>query len=313
MHVDIFYFFLIAVSVFFMVFITAMLLLFVIRYRRSKNPVSADIHGSLALEITWTVIPLAISMVIFAWGAILFYDLNRPPAGAMEIFGTGKQWMWKFQHESGQREINELHVPVGRDVKVTLTSQDVIHSFYVPAFRVKNDVIPGRYTTVWFNATKPGTFHLFCAEYCGTKHSGMIGRVVVMETDEFQAWLAGGSEGSMAQTGQKLFEDLACITCHSGESGARGPELAGVYGTKAKLADGREVTVDDAYIRESIMTPQSKIVAGYQPIMPTFQGQVSEESVLQLIAYIKSLQKQQAPGAAAPAAAVTTGTAPQVK
>jgi cytochrome c oxidase subunit 2 len=194
----------------------------------------------------------------------------------------------------GQREINELHVPVGQPVKLTMISQDVIHSFFVPAFRVKQDVLPGRYTTVWFEATKPGRYHLFCTEYCGTQHSGMIGSVVVMEPAQYQAWLSGGGgEGSLAQSGEKLFQDLACNTCHRADSGARGPDLAGVFGTQVTLQGGQKLVADEAYIRESILNPQAKIVMGFQPIMPTFQGQVSEEGLMQLVAYIKSLQKGQ--------------------
>jgi cytochrome c oxidase subunit II len=220
----------------------------------------------------------------------------------MEVFVVGKQWMWKTQHPSGVREINSLHVPVGRNVRMTMISQDVIHSFFIPAFRIKHDVIPGRYTYAWFNATKPGTYHLFCAEYCGTKHSGMIGEVVVMEPAQYQVWLSGGAgEGSLASNGEKLFSSLGCVTCHSGQSGARGPNLAGVFSTQQQMMDGRKITADENYLRESILNPQAKIVAGFQPIMPTFAGQVSEESLIQLVAYIKSLEpaKQQTSGSTA--------------
>jgi cytochrome c oxidase subunit 2 len=238
------------------------------------------------------------------WGAVVFFHAQRPPKGAIEIYAVGKQWMWKFQHMDGQREINELHVPIGQPVKLTMISQDVIHSFFVPAFRVKQDVLPGRYTTVWFQATKTGKYHLFCAEYCGTQHSGMIGSVVVMEPAQYQAWLAGGGgEGSLAQSGEKLFQDLACNTCHRSDSGARGPDLAGVFGSQVTLQGGQKLAADEAYIRESILNPQAKLVMGFQPIMPTFQGQVSEEGLMQLVAYIKTLQKGQsmAPGAEAQA------------
>jgi cytochrome c oxidase subunit II len=241
-------------------------------------------------------------MVMFAWGAKVFFDLYRPPAGAMEIFVVGKQWMWKVQHADGQREINELHVPVGRPVKLMMGSEDVIHSYYIPAFRVKADVIPGRYNSMWFTATKPGRYHLFCAEYCGTKHSGMIGWVTAMEPADFQAWLGGGAgtATSPVAAGEKLFQDLACNTCHQAGPQARGPLLAGIYGKPVELQGGGTVTIDDAYLRESIVNPQAKVVAGFQPIMPTFQGMVTEEQLLQLIAYVKSLSQQGAAGAATP-------------
>ncbi|HXW03637.1 MAG TPA: cytochrome c oxidase subunit II [Vicinamibacterales bacterium] len=290
-QVDALYFFMVAVTAFFSLLIAGLIVLFAIKYRRRDDAeVGAAIHGSLALELVWTIIPLGIVMVMFGWGAKVFFDLYRAPAGAMEVFVVGKQWMWKVQHMDGQREINELHVPVGRPVKLVMGSEDVIHSFYIPAFRVKADVIPGRYNTLWFQATRPGRYHLFCAEYCGTKHSGMIGSVVAMEPDEFQAWLGGGpAEDSPVSAGAKLFQDLVCITCHSGASGAPGPSLANVFGHEVQLADGSTVVADEAYIRESIVNPQAKIVAGYPPTMPTFQGLVTEEQLLQLIAYVRSL------------------------
>jgi cytochrome c oxidase subunit 2 len=199
--------------------------------------------------------------------------------------------MWKLQHVEGRREINELHIPVGRPVKLLMTSEDVIHSFYVPAFRVKQDAVPGRYTSMWFQADKVGEYHLFCAEFCGTQHARMIGRVVVMEPAEFQAWLSGtkGSGGDMVASGQALFEQLGCQSCHQGETGARGPALAGLFNKQVTLADGRTVVADDTYLRESILNPQAAVVAGYQPIMPTFKGLVSEEGLLELMTYIKSL------------------------
>jgi cytochrome c oxidase subunit 2 len=308
-RVDALYFFLIAVTAFFSLLIAAMIIRFAIKYRRrSDDECPAPIHGSLALELLWTIVPFMIAMVIFTWGASLFITLKRPPNDALQVYAVGRQWMWKLQHLEGRREINELHVPVGRPVRVTLTSEDVIHSFFVPAFRVKQDAVPGRYTTVWFEATKPGTYHLFCAEYCGTQHAGMIGHVVVMEPAAYQDWLGGeqpagaaGAAGglSVAVAGQQLFRDLGCQTCHRGDSGAMGPSLAGVPGSTVKLQSGATVTADDDYIRESILTPTAKVVAGYQPVMPTFKGQVNEEQLLQLITYIKSLGGT---AAAAPAA-----------
>ncbi len=222
-----------------------------------------------------------LSMVIFFWGASVFFAMSRPPDETLNIYVVGKQWMWKFQHLDGQREINELHVPVGRAVKLIMTSEDVIHDVFVPAFRVKADVLPGRYTNLWFQATTPGRYHLFCAEYCGTRHSGMTGEVVVMEPTEYQAWLSGGSgEGSLASAGEKLFQDLACNTCHRPDAQGRGPVLQGLFGKTQTLLSGETIVVDEAYIRESILTPGAKITAGFQPIMPAFQGLVSEEQLL---------------------------------
>ena len=200
-QVDGLYFFLIAVSAFFTVLIFLTIFVFAIKYRREKHQHAVQIEGSLPLELTWTLIPLGICMIFFAWGSLIYFQEGRSPKGAMEIYGVGKQWMWKFEHETGQREINQLHVPIGRDVKMIMSSQDVIHSFFVPAFRIKADVLPGRYTTTWFHPTKTGTYHLFCAEYCGTQHSGMIGEVVVMEPSAYQAWLSGG--GAMGSGGAK--------------------------------------------------------------------------------------------------------------
>ncbi len=200
-----------------------------------------------------------------------------------------KHWMWKVEHAEGQREINELHVPVGRDVKLIMTSQDVIHSFYIPAFRIKQDVLPGRYTVEWFRATKPGVYHLFCAEYCGTQHSGMVGSIIVQEPAEYEAWMSGGSTGPLSATGEKIFAELGCATCHRSDTQGRGPNLQGVYGKPVQLEDGRTVNADENYLRECILDPGAKRVKGFQPIMPTFQGLVSEEQVNALVAYIKSI------------------------
>ena len=290
-QVDALYFFLVAVSGFFAVLIALLLVVFAVRFRRRRqDEVGEAIHGSIALELLWTIIPLGIALVMFVWGAQVFFHLTRPPKGAMEVYVVGKQWMWKVQHMDGAREINELHVPVGRPVKLIMGSEDVIHDFFLPAFRVKADVVPGRYNTLWFTATKPGRYHIFCAQYCGTKHSAMIGWVTAMEPADYQAWLSGGSSGgSMADAGSKLFQDLSCATCHLDNGQGRGPVLKGAYGHQVLLANGQTVTADDAYIRESIVNPQAKVVAGFQPIMPTFQGIVTEEQILQLIAYVKSL------------------------
>jgi cytochrome c oxidase subunit 2 len=309
-EVDLLYLFLVALTAAFSVAIAAAASYFMIKYRRQRaDEIPEQLEGAMKLEITWTVIPFLISMFIFAWGAKLYYQIYTPPKEALEIFVTGKQWMWRVQHPDGQREINMLHVPVGRRIKLTMTSEDVIHDFFIPAFRTKADVVPGRYTTLWFEPTKVGTYHLFCAEYCGTQHSGMIGSIVVTEPAEYQAWLSGGSRvESPAATGQKLFASLACSTCHYEENRGRGPTLVGVYGTVQKLDNGATVTADDTYIRESILNPGAKLVAGYTAIMPTFQGQVSEEQILQLIAYLKSIGPKQ--GAAAGAGAAQPAVKP---
>ena len=318
-EVDALYFFLLGVSGFFATLIGAMVVFFAVRFRRrSEREVPPEIHGSMALELTWTVIPLFIVLGVFAWGARIFYSIYRPPAGSLNVYVVGKRWMWKSQHLTGQREINELHVPVGVPVRLNLTSEDVIHSFFVPAFRIKRDVIPGRYTSVWFQATRPGRYHLFCAEYCGTKHSQMIGSVVVMEPDDFQQWLAGGTTGSLASAGEKLFQDLGCGTCHRPDSLARGPNLRGLAGSPVRLSGGGVVTADETYIRESIVNPSARVVEGFQPIMPTYQGLIGEEGLMQLIAYIQTLgapggptQPGAAPGPHGPVAPSSPSPAPR--
>lgn len=293
-QVDRLYFFLVAVSVFFVTLIFWLVVFFAAKYRRkSEDEKAALVHPDYRLEIAWTVIPFIISMVMFVWGANLFYVYARPPAQAMEFFVVGKQWMWKIQHPGGRREINQLHVPVGQAIKLTMTSEDVIHSFYIPAFRVKMDVVPGRYTQLWFQPTKPGTYHLFCAEYCGTSHSGMIGNVVVMEPARYEAWLTGDTletNESLVSKGEKLYNQFNCNSCHSDE---RGPSLKGIYGRTVELVDGRRVTADENYLRESIMNPSAKVVKGYQPLMPTYAGQMNEEQAMQLMAYIKTLAAEQ--------------------
>lgn len=300
-RVDNLYLFIVAVTAFFGIGVSIAVIALAMKYRTNDpHAVGARIHGSIPLEILWSVIPFLITIVIFAWSADVFFDLYRPPDQTMSIYATGKRWMWKFQHLDGKGEINELHVPAGRDVKVTFTSEDVLHSLYFPAFRVKADAIPGRYSSVWFKATKVGEYHLFCAEYCGTKHSGMVGRVVVMEAADYQAWLQGSSpEGTMAQRGERLFSELACNTCHQSDGSGRGPSLVNRFGSVVHLASGDSVTVDESYVRESILRPQLKLVAGYQALMPTFQGQINEEGVMALIEHVKSLRAESA--SAAPA------------
>jgi len=309
--VDELYLFLVALTAFFTLLIAGLLAVFAIQYkRRSEDERPGHIVEPKALEAAWIAVPLAIVVVVFFWSAQLYVSMNRPPRNALDVYVVGKRWMWKVQHLTGQREINELHVPVGLPIRLNLTSEDVIHSFFVPAFRVKKDAVPGRYNVAWFQATRPGKYHLFCAEYCGTKHSGMIGWVTVMEPAQFQAWLAGGASGmSLAAGGQKLFNELACVTCHRPDSQGRGPILDGLFGKPVKLASGETATANEEYIRESIVAPAARIVAGYQPVMPTYQGLVSEEGLLQLIAYIQTLKAPA--GGEAPAAAATGGPKPR--
>jgi cytochrome c oxidase subunit 2 len=290
--VDALYFYISGVTVFFTLLISFVIIFFVIKYRR-RNPyeIPRPIEGSTKLETLWSVVPLLIAMTIFFWGAKVYFAQYHPPKNAVEVYVVGKQWMWKFQHATGQREINELHIPVGRKIRLIMATEDVIHDVFVPAFRIKADVVPGRYTTEWFEATKPGRYHFFCAEYCGMNHSGMGGYVVVMEPTEFENWLSGNAnQMSPAAAGRQMFESLGCASCHGANAeGGRGPALLGVYGNNVALNNGQTVRADEGYVRESILNPQAKIVTGFGPIMPSFQGQLSEEQLLQLVAYVKSL------------------------
>jgi cytochrome c oxidase subunit II len=290
-RVDAIYFALIGVTTVFVILIAVAMLYFAIRYRRtSTNQTGVEGHETWVLEVTWSVIPLIIGLGLFGWGAVVFLDVySDAPKDAMEVAVVGKQWMWKVQHPNGRREINDLHVPAGKPVKLTMVSEDVIHSFYIPALRIKHDVLPGRYTSLWFQADLPGVYHLFCAEYCGTQHSGMIGRVFVLEPTAYVDWLAGtAGEGSPVINGKTLLSTLGCVACHRKGSGQMGPLLEGIYGGKVRLQDGSTVVADDNYLRESILNPNAKIVAGFQPLMPSFQGRVSEEDILQILSYIKA-------------------------
>ena len=309
-EVDNLYFFITAVTAFFAILVVIFVIVFAVKYRDPTGErVGAPITGSIPLELGWSIIPFFISMAIFAWATVVFFQIVRAPDQTLEIYSTGKRWMWRFQHVDGQSEINQLHVPLGRPVKVIFTSEDVLHSLYIPAFRIKADAIPGRYSSIWFTPTRAGEYHLFCAEYCGTQHSGMIGTVVVMEPNEYQAWLSGGGGGlTMAARGEQLFQQLGCVGCHLNDGSGRGPSLTGKYGAQEALANGTTVNIDDTYIRESILNPQARLVAGYGPVMPTFQGLVNEEGLMSLIEYIKSLP---AAGAPAPAQASAGATAPQ--
>jgi cytochrome c oxidase subunit 2 len=292
-YADALYFFLILISVVGLFAVALLVVTFSIRYRQELSPVATQIEGSTLLEATWTIIPLILFMICFVWGALLYFRIYSPPPNAMNIYVVGKQWMLKVEHPGGQHEINSLHIPINQPVQLTLISQDVFHSFSIPAFRVKREVIPGRYNTVWFNATTPGTYHLFCTQYCGTLHSQMIGQVVAMTPEDYQAWAAQSISGtSLAQNGERLFASLGCNSCHNSGPNAHGPNLASVYGAHLQMKNGQFVTVDDAFLRDTILNPTMHEVAGYAPIMPTYQGQVSEEGLIDLVEYIKRLDSQ---------------------
>lgn len=311
-QVDALYFYLIAVSVAFSIPIVVAIFFFAIKYREvEKYATPEEMHGSMVLETVWSIIPFVISMTIFLGGAIVYFNQYTPPVDAMEVYVVGKQWMWKVQHQTGQREINELHVPVGRKVKLTMTTEDVLHDFSIPAFRTKADVVPGRYTYLWFEATKPGKYHLYCAEYCGLNHSGMGGWIYVMKQDEFDNWLSGNVSGQTpVEQGKDLFENkLGCASCHAGGPQQRGAKLEGIFNHEVKLVGGQTVVADEQYLRNSILNPASQVVEGFQPIMPTFKGQVTEEQLNSLIAYIKSLTPNAAAAPAGPSMAPAANSA----
>jgi cytochrome c oxidase subunit 2 len=311
-NVDALYIFLLIVTGMMTLLIFVCLVYFAARFRYRPGVRAEQIEGSTPLEITWSAIPFVVFMVIFAWGAVVYFKERTPPTDSAEIYIVAKQWMWKVEHAEGQREINELHVPVGRNVKLIMTSQDVIHSFFIPAFRIKQDVLPGRYTVEWFRATKPGVYHLFCAEYCGTQHSGMVGDIVVQEPAQYEAWMNGGSTGPLSATGEKIFAELGCVTCHRTDTPGRGPNLQGIFGKPVQLEDGRTVNADENYLRECILDPGAKRVKGFQPIMPTFQGLVTEEQVNALVAYIKSISAGKPGGAVKASVAAPQGEKAQV-
>lgn len=295
-QVDWLYFGLTAMLIFFTALVFLPIIFFAIRYRRGSNADRSNpLEGSNLLETGWTIFPLLVGLGFFSWGAILYYQIERPPDNALQVQVVAKQWMWKLQHAEGKKEINELHVPLDRDVSLTMTSQDVIHSFFVPAFRLKQDVVPGKYTTEWFHPTRLGEYHLFCAEYCGTNHSRMIGRIVVMEPAEYQKWLASGESGeSIALEGRRLFRDRGCSGCHEGSKAIHAPPLQGLYGKQVPLASGEIVTADDQYLRDSILLPGKQISAGYENIMPSFTGHISEAEIMKIIAYLKATSEQPA-------------------
>lgn len=310
-EVDALYFFIIGVTVAISTVTALVLVYFTIRYHRKRpDEVPKPIHGSLALELTWTLIPLVIVLIMFGWSVKLYFKMLVAPEDAVEIYVTGRQWMWKVQHPTGQREIlgylpstsdetpdpgSEMHVPVGVPVKLILTSEDVIHSFHIPDFRIKQDAVPGRVTTMWFQATKPGRYRMFCAEYCGTNHSKMGGWIVAQEPSDFQQWLSSKADLSLALKGRQQFLKQQCISCHTGDADSRAPLLEGIYNARRQMADGSTVIADESYLRESILNPRAKIAAGYQPIMPPYQGQLTEDELLELIAYLKALKRGDLP------------------
>lgn len=266
---------------------------FCIKYRRGSD---ANREGrastKLGLELTWTLVPFVLFVGMFAWSIDLWTLLRTPPADAMPIYVVGKQWMWKIQHANGRREIDMLHVPLGVPVRLIMTSQDVIHSFYVPDFRVKQDVVPGRYTALWFTATKLGEFPLQCSEYCGTDHAAMLGTVKVVSRADYQKWLKASTAMAPAQQGRQLFVQMGCSGCHDPGSGIHAPDLHGLYGSTVQLADGGSARVDDRYLHDAIVLPATQRVAGYAPIMPSYQSRIGEEDILALITYVKSLGSQ---------------------
>ena len=308
-NVDALFSFILMTTLFFAVLVTVLIIFAAFKFRRrSEKEVGDDVHGNNVLEVGWTLIPTIIAIGMFAWGAAIYVNYRIAPKDTLDIYLVGKQWMWKLQQPNGRKEINELHIPLNRNVKLILGSEDVIHNFYVPAFRVKMDVVPGRYNTMWFRPIKAGKYHFFCSQYCGTNHAVMGGWVTVMEPAEYAAWLSGESgDVNPAAAGERLFTQFACNTCHLANGTGRAPSLNGVYGANVLLADGSTVVADEAYIRESILQPKAKIVAGYQPVMPTFQGLVTEEQILNLTAYIKSLQSQPVPAKGAGIAPSSAG------
>jgi cytochrome c oxidase subunit 2 len=294
--VDDLYFVLLGLSGFFVLAVAGPLVLFCVKYRRGAvADRSRPVTGSLRLELAWMLGPLVLGSGLFAWGAVLYVENQRPPAEALEVHVVAKQWMWKLQHPGGRREINELHVPVGRQVRLLMTSQDVIHSFSVPAFRLKQDVVPGRYTGMWFVPNRPGAYALYCAEYCGTDHSRMTGRVIVQTEADYARWSREGEQlEPVAAAGRRLFLEAGCSACHAGHSVVSAPPLAGLFGRTIHLTGGGTLVADDNYVRDSIVNPGARVVAGYESVMPAYT-QLSEEELMEIGAYLKSLNADAPP------------------
>ncbi len=294
-YTDSLFLILMIVSAAIVILVVTLVVVFSLRYRRGTQTKRGALRPLISrqFEIGWTTGTFFLAFFLFWWSGSSDLSTLLPPRNAMEIHVVGKQWMWKTQHSNGAREINTLHVPVDEPVRLLMTSEDVIHSFFVPDFRIKRDVLPGRYTETWFQATKTGTYHIFCTQYCGTQHSRMTGQVVVMPKDEFPKWLRAQPQADdIAKEGAALFVSLGCAGCHEGNSQVHAPHLAGIYGGPVQLSDGRVVTANDAYIRDSILQPQKDVVAGFEPLMPSFEGLVGDDEILRLTAYIRSLKDQ---------------------
>jgi len=273
-----------------------LLVWFGIHYRRGSatNRTVADAaeydKRMRRIEIVWTVVPLVLFLAMFVWSARVYYENVTVPKGALPIYIVAKQWMWHAEHPAGEREINELHVPLGRPVELLMTSQDVIHSLSIPSFRIKQDVLPGRYTTLWFTADRAGEYHLFCTQFCGTSHSNMVGRVVVMDPAAFEGWLsAHANMPTMATRGRQRYRQLGCDGCHGAQATVRAPKLEGLFGRSVELRDGRSVLADERFIRDAVLLPNRDVPAGYDASMPSFRGQIGEEELLEIIEYLKSL------------------------
>ncbi len=287
--VDALYLFLIGVSTFFTLLICVLIVTFAVRYRKGSPAKRENPPVNRFMEFAWAAVPFLLTMVMFVWGAVVYFDMQTPPPGAIEIDVVGKQWMWRIQHRNGRTEINELHVPVNQPVRLKMISEDVIHSFFVPSFRVKQDVLPGYYTSLWFEATRAGTYHLFCAEYCGTEHALMRGSIIVMEQADYANWLAGETGDPLEVVGQRLFDRYRCGSCHMPDGKGTGPSLGGLFGRMVPLKEGGPVVADEQYLRDSILNPAKQVVRGYQPQMPIYE--FSEVQVLQLLAYLRSLSQ----------------------
>jgi cytochrome c oxidase subunit II len=288
---------LLAVSAVVLVLVFALLFTYVVRYRHNSPVKRGEIaEKTFRFELSWTAATLLIFFGLFIWGSILYVRLYKPPADALKIYVVAKQWMWKVEYPGGQREIDTLHVPTNKPIELVMTSQDVIHSFFVPAFRIKRDVLPSRYETLWFTADRPGTYHLFCSQFCGTSHAAMIGSVTAMPSAEYQRWLAtAGGDVALAQQGAQLFIQYGCSGCHSSHGAVRTPSLTGLFGSPVPLSDGTTVVADDRYIRDSILAPRQQIVAGYEPVMPSFAGVIGEDDLVKLVAYVESLASEKSP------------------
>ena len=291
MRIDIYFYFLVVLCSILTIGIFTAMIVMAVKFRKKEGEDRPSVPlENMMLEIAWTIIPTIILFGLFVWGTWIYADYLNEPEGGVEFDIVGKQWMWKVQHSNGSREVNDLHIPIDTPIKLTMTSQDVLHDYYIPAFRVKQDVVPGRFTRLWFEATKLGEYHIFCAEYCGTEHSYMKGRVTVMTKEDYALWLEGGPKKSPQEAGEFLFTQMGCITCHSGRADSRGPSLDGIFGTDVTFVNGTTVTRDEEYLRESIMESTKQIVEGYTALMPSFKNQLTDEDVMNLIAYVKSLQ-----------------------